>query len=84
MLLSVCANSQDFEGTSQEFGIWEQMWFMVYSWTEKFLICIVCLGAFQAMLLVKEAGLKPDCKLYTTLISTCGKSGKVDAMFEVW
>jgi len=36
------------------------------------------------MLLVKEAGLKPDCKLYTTLISTCGKSGKVDAMFEVW
>lgn len=36
------------------------------------------------MLLVKEAGLKPDCKLYTTLISTCAKSGKVDAMFEVW
>nr|UPT49114.1 pentatricopeptide repeat protein AaPPR357 [Agave angustifolia] len=54
MLLSVCANSQDFE------------------------------GAFQAMLLVKEAGLKPDCKLYTTLVSTCGKSGKVDAMFEVF
>lgn len=41
-------------------------------------------GAFQAMLLVKEAGLKPDCKLYTTLISTCAKSGKVDAMFEVF
>lgn len=41
-------------------------------------------GAFQVMLLVKEAGLKPDCKLYTTLISTCAKSGKVDAMFEVF
>ncbi|XP_020262780.1 pentatricopeptide repeat-containing protein MRL1, chloroplastic isoform X2 [Asparagus officinalis] len=41
-------------------------------------------GAFQAMLLVKEAGLNPDCKLYTTLISTCAKSGKVDAMFEIF
>lgn len=41
-------------------------------------------GAFQAMLLVKEAGLKPDCKLYTTLISTCAKSGEVDAMFEIF
>ncbi|XP_072954156.1 pentatricopeptide repeat-containing protein MRL1, chloroplastic isoform X1 [Typha angustifolia] len=41
-------------------------------------------GAFQVMLLLKEAGLKPDCKLYTTLISTCAKSGKVDAMFEVF
>ncbi|KAG9443087.1 hypothetical protein H6P81_018941 [Aristolochia fimbriata] len=54
MLLSVCANSQDFE------------------------------GAFQVLILVKEAGLKPDCKLYTTLISTCGKSENVDAMFEVF
>lgn len=44
---------------------------------------ILYLGAFQVMLLVKEAGLKPDCKLYTTLISTCAKCGKVDAMFEV-
>lgn len=41
-------------------------------------------GAFKVMLLIKEAGLKPDCKLYTTLISTCAKSGKVDAMFEVF
>nr|XP_010920272.1 pentatricopeptide repeat-containing protein MRL1, chloroplastic isoform X2 [Elaeis guineensis] len=41
-------------------------------------------GAFQVMLLIKEAGLKPDCKLYTTLISTCAKSGKVDAMFEIF
>ncbi|XP_068640570.1 pentatricopeptide repeat-containing protein MRL1, chloroplastic isoform X2 [Aristolochia californica] len=41
-------------------------------------------GAFQVFMLVKEAGLKPDCKLYTTLISTCAKSGKVDAMFEVF
>ncbi|XP_038973233.1 pentatricopeptide repeat-containing protein MRL1, chloroplastic isoform X4 [Phoenix dactylifera] len=41
-------------------------------------------GAFQVMLLIKDAGLKPDCKLYTTLISTCAKSGKVDAMFEIF
>ncbi|XP_020598336.1 pentatricopeptide repeat-containing protein MRL1, chloroplastic isoform X2 [Phalaenopsis equestris] len=54
MLLSVCANSQDFD------------------------------GAFEVMLLMKEARLKPDCKLYTTLISACGKCGKVDAMFEVF
>lgn len=54
MLLSVCANSQDFD------------------------------GALQVMVLLKEAGLKPDCKLYTTLISTCAKCGKVDAMFEVF
>ncbi|KAF8655211.1 hypothetical protein HU200_061214 [Digitaria exilis] len=54
MLLSVCANSQDFD------------------------------GALQVMELLKEAGLKPDCKLYTTLISTCAKCGKVDAMFEVF
>lgn len=36
------------------------------------------------MQLVQEAGLKADCKLYTTLISTCAKSSKVDSMFEVW
>ncbi|CAN6311475.1 unnamed protein product [Urochloa humidicola] len=54
MLLSVCANSEDFD------------------------------GALQVMELLKEAGLKPDCKLYTTLISTCAKCGKVDAMFEVF
>uniref|UniRef100_A0A452Y7J5 PROP1-like PPR domain-containing protein n=1 Tax=Aegilops tauschii subsp. strangulata TaxID=200361 RepID=A0A452Y7J5_AEGTS len=54
MLLSVCANSKDFE------------------------------GALLVMVLLKEAGLKPDCKLYTTLISTCAKCGKVDAMFEVF
>ncbi|XP_078448324.1 pentatricopeptide repeat (PPR) superfamily protein isoform X2 [Wolffia australiana] len=41
-------------------------------------------GAYQVLLLVKEAGLRPDCYLYTTLIATCGKSGKVDAMFEVF
>uniref|UniRef100_A0A1D1ZJV0 Pentatricopeptide repeat-containing protein At4g34830, chloroplastic n=1 Tax=Anthurium amnicola TaxID=1678845 RepID=A0A1D1ZJV0_9ARAE len=41
-------------------------------------------GAYQVLLLVKEAGLRPDCQLYTTLISTCAKSGKVDAMFEVF
>ncbi|WVZ58406.1 hypothetical protein U9M48_008682 [Paspalum notatum var. saurae] len=41
-------------------------------------------GALQVMELLKEAGLKPDCKLYTTLISTCAKCGKVDAMFEVF
>ncbi|KAI4297591.1 hypothetical protein L6164_037476 [Bauhinia variegata] len=41
-------------------------------------------GAFQVLHLVQEAGLKPDCKLYTTLISTRAKSGKVDQMFEVY
>lgn len=41
------------------------------------------LGAFQVLQLVRETGLKPDCKLYTTLISTCAKAGKVDTMFEV-
>lgn len=41
------------------------------------------LGAFQVLQLVQGAGFKPDCKLYTTLISTCAKSGKVDQMFEV-
>lgn len=41
-------------------------------------------GPFQVLRLVKEAGLKADCKLYTTLISTCAKNGKVDAMFEVF
>ncbi|KAG7975836.1 hypothetical protein I3843_06G120200 [Carya illinoinensis] len=40
--------------------------------------------AFQVLRLVQEAGLKVDCKLYTTLISTCAKSGKVDLMFEVF
>lgn len=45
--------------------------------------CFYLLGALQVMVLLKEAGLKPDCKLYTTLISTCAKCGKVDAMFEV-
>lgn len=33
--------------------------------------------------LVQESGMTADCKLYTTLISSCAKSGKVDAMFEV-
>ena len=41
------------------------------------------LGAFEVLWLVQEAGFKADCKLYTTLISTCAKSGKVDTMFEV-
>lgn len=40
-------------------------------------------GAFQVMQLVQEAALKADCKLYTTLISTCAKCGKVDSMFKV-
>lgn len=35
------------------------------------------------MLMLKDAGLQPDCKLYTTLISVFAKSRKVDAMFEV-
>ncbi|KAL6517379.1 hypothetical protein OROMI_033080 [Orobanche minor] len=56
-------------------------------------------GAFQVLLQhVEEADLKADCKLYTTLISTCAKSvhifmsalidvaghaGKVDTAFEI-
>lgn len=46
-------------------------------------ICIVYSGAFQVLQLLKDARLEPDCKLYTTLILTCAKSGKVDLMFEV-
>ncbi|GAB2225075.1 hypothetical protein Droror1_Dr00005860 [Drosera rotundifolia] len=34
--------------------------------------------------LVRDAGYRVDCKLYTTLISTFAKSGKVDQMFEVF
>ncbi|XP_047329049.1 pentatricopeptide repeat-containing protein MRL1, chloroplastic-like [Impatiens glandulifera] len=41
-------------------------------------------GAFEVLNLVQEAGLKPDCKLYTTLISTCARCGKVDEMFKVF
>lgn len=41
-------------------------------------------GAFEVLKLVQDAGLEADCKLYTTLISTCAKSGKVDTMFKVW
>lgn len=47
-------------------------------------ICIILLGAFKVLQLARGAGLKADCRLYTTLISTCAKSGKVDSMFEVW
>lgn len=46
-------------------------------------ICVVYSGAFQVMQLLKDAQQDPDCKLYTTLISTCAKTGKVDLMFEV-
>ncbi|KAE9448215.1 hypothetical protein C3L33_19882, partial [Rhododendron williamsianum] len=41
-------------------------------------------GAFEVLKLVQDAGLEADCKLYTTLISTCAKSGKVDTMFKVF
>lgn len=47
------------------------------------LIMTVHVGAFEVWDLVQKAGYKPDCRLYTTLISTCAKSGKVDTMFEV-
>lgn len=47
------------------------------------LIMTMHVGAFDAWNLVQKAGFKADCKLYTTLISTCAKSGKVDTMFEV-
>ncbi|XWS55041.1 hypothetical protein CRYUN_Cryun10bG0140900 [Craigia yunnanensis] len=48
------------------------------------LIANPTLRAFEVLRLVREAGFKADCKLYTTLISTCAKSGKVDTMFEVF
>lgn len=41
-------------------------------------------GARGVLHLVQENGMMADCKLYTTLISSCAKSGKVDAMFEVY
>ncbi|XP_073149842.1 pentatricopeptide repeat-containing protein MRL1, chloroplastic isoform X2 [Henckelia pumila] len=41
-------------------------------------------GASEVMRYVQEAGLKADCKLYTTLISTYAKCGKVDTMFKVF
>ncbi|KAL9264743.1 Pentatricopeptide repeat-containing protein [Drosera capensis] len=41
-------------------------------------------GALQVKQLVRDAGYRVDCKLYTTLISTFAKSGKVDQMFEVF
>lgn len=41
-------------------------------------------GASEVMQHVQEAGLKADCKLYTTLISTYAKCGKVDTMFKVF
>lgn len=47
------------------------------------LIVVVHVGAFEVWHLVQKAGYKADCRLYTTLISTCAKSGKVDTMFEV-
>lgn len=52
-----------------------------YAFTSLF--CIILLGAFEVLRLAQDAGYKADCKLYTTLISTCAKSGKVDTMFEV-
>ncbi|KAL8151364.1 hypothetical protein V2J09_021172 [Rumex salicifolius] len=41
-------------------------------------------GAAKVWGLVQKAGFKADCKLYTTMVSTYGKSGKVDAMFKVF
>lgn len=46
------------------------------------MVCYI-IGAFEVLKLVQKAGLKADCKLYTTLISTCAKSKKVDTMFKV-
>ncbi|CAM8981337.1 unnamed protein product [Rhodiola kirilowii] len=42
------------------------------------------MGQPQPYRYVIGSGLKADCKLYTTLISTCAKCGKVDRMFEVF
>lgn len=80
MLMSVCASSQDSEGTlslSRYMPVIMHCNFQVHS------PGCFCVGAFQILQLVQEAALNADCKLYTTLISTCAKSGKVDTMFKV-
>lgn len=46
-------------------------------------LVVTYVGARGVLHLVQENGMMADCKLYTTLISSCAKSGKVDAMFEV-
>lgn len=47
-------------------------------------LVVTYVGARGVLHLVQENGMMADCKLYTTLISSCAKSGKVDAMFEVY
>lgn len=79
MLMSVCASSQDSEGKYPDYPL-KCSFFVIFSVHG---ICIVYSGAFQVLQLLKDARLEPDCKLYTTLILTCAKSGKVDLMFEV-
>lgn len=81
MLMSVCASSQDSEGKFIYTHYYRSYSFIVTLVPD---VCIVVLGAFHVLGLVREAGLRVDCKLYTTLISTCGKSGKVYTMFDVW
>ncbi|EFJ17144.1 hypothetical protein SELMODRAFT_115078, partial [Selaginella moellendorffii] len=39
-------------------------------------------GAFGAFAALKRAGFKPDCMIYTTLISTCSKALKTDLVFQ--
>lgn len=84
MLLSVCACSQDFEGKCAFLlGTFVNHLLHFVALYVVLMSYINSLGAFQVLLLIKEADLKADCRLYTTLISTCAKSGKVDTMFEV-
>lgn len=47
-------------------------------------LVVTYVGARGVLQLVQENAMMADCKLYTTLISSCAKSGKVDAMFEVY
>ncbi|KAG7010874.1 Pentatricopeptide repeat-containing protein MRL1, chloroplastic [Cucurbita argyrosperma subsp. argyrosperma] len=83
MLMSVCASSQDSDSKLM-YSLISFNYFCLETISVVHNLCIVNLGAFQVMRLVQEAGMRADCKLFTTLISTCGKSGKVDAMFEVF
>lgn len=79
MLTSVCASSQDSESKYPGYPL-KYFFFVIFSVPD---IYILYSGAFQVLQLLKDARLEPDCKLYTTLILTCAKSGKVDLMFEV-
>lgn len=41
-------------------------------------------SGFAALVLMYDAGVAPDCRAYTTLISACSKSGELDKAFETF